>query len=370
MKITFFLFFLITSPLTFAAKESSCKRVILQREKWGDLQYKNMPVYDQGQLGICYSYAAIQLIDYWRKTNFFKKGVQLALGIKNMPLSSPFFGAYLQRKQAWGLFSRAGRRNIERGLIEDVINAVRKGGMCRIDIVNQGLNTMAKKYDIPPETLVSFTHQLLQEYNEQTNFFQRLSNKSPQKFVKKYLQRKFKCSGPPYQGICVRHFEVFSQFYPLFKKNNYISFLDEAFKDCYKPNGKYPWANNLPRPKKYKTTSAKKFQKKLIELLTRPNPQPIAVGYCSKFLRRKNYIGKNRIGFTDPDCGPHASIVIGMRERNQKCEFMIRNSWGNSCKDYVWDCEYTRGRARSEGHGIWVDGIAFTKNILNITWLE
>ena len=39
-----------------------------KKGKW-DHHIKQMPLYDQGQVGICYAYSAIQLLGHWPEIN-------------------------------------------------------------------------------------------------------------------------------------------------------------------------------------------------------------------------------------------------------------------------------------------------------------
>ena len=55
-----------------------------------------MPLYDQGQVGICYAYSAIQLLDHWRETKQHSFGKTFAgkkYSYKKMGVSSPIFTA-------------------------------------------------------------------------------------------------------------------------------------------------------------------------------------------------------------------------------------------------------------------------------------
>jgi hypothetical protein len=103
--------------------------------------------------------------------------------------------------------------------------------------------------------------------------------------------------------------------------------------------------------------------KKLInQKLNSKNPQPIQISYCSGILHDKSYTGLTPDG--EYRCrSTHSSLIIGQRPaRGGGCEFLIRNSYGSSCKPYKpWQCE--RGQ-------IWVEAEALTKNIGSASWLE
>ena len=90
VKIINFIFILMLFLPIGEGEASSCKRVNLLYKKWGMFK-RQMPLYDQGENGICYAYAASQMTDYWREVN----GLQLK-GMK-MGQSTPVFAAILAR---------------------------------------------------------------------------------------------------------------------------------------------------------------------------------------------------------------------------------------------------------------------------------
>ncbi|MBI3557802.1 MAG: hypothetical protein HY074_16195 [Deltaproteobacteria bacterium] len=92
-------------------------------------------------------------------------------------------------------------------------------------------------------------------------------------------------------------------------------------------------------------------------------PQPIAIGYCKKVLTNpQDFKGLPRgdaaetLEFREDDdrCGSHYSTVVGRRWNGprRRCEYLIRNSWGQSCdayKDSGLDCDADKGE-------VWIDG--------------
>ncbi|MDH4468725.1 MAG: hypothetical protein QE271_11765 [Bacteriovoracaceae bacterium] len=61
----------------------------------------------------------------------------------------------------------------------------------------------------------------------------------------------------------------------------------------------------------------------------------------------------------------HTSSIIGRRfnQVNRQCEYLIRNSWGESCERYL-------PRFTCEAGNIWVDETTLKKNILLVTYIE
>jgi hypothetical protein len=59
---------------------------------------------------------------------------------------------------------------------------------------------------------------------------------------------------------------------------------------------------------------------------------------------------------------------MGKRKRRGRCEFFLRNTWGNSCEDVDWQCN--ENPDHPEAHGYWVDGEALAKNTFELLWLK
>jgi hypothetical protein len=99
---------------------------------------------------------------------------------------------------------------------------------------------------------------------------------------------------------------------------------------------------------------------------------PVGISYCANVLKRgKNFKGIASSDITGhkykqkdgkDDCGRHASIVIGSREKNGSCELLIRNSWGTSCSTYSNDFDCEQGN-------IWIPQDVLQNNLYRIHYL-
>ena len=83
-----------------------------------------MPLYNQGETGICYAYSAIELVDYWRETF----GLRIT---KNIALSSPVYAAFLTRKISPNLK----KGTLKGGTVGMALKAIKKYGMCFFDMI-------------------------------------------------------------------------------------------------------------------------------------------------------------------------------------------------------------------------------------------
>lgn len=78
---------------------------------------------------------------------------------------------------------------------------------------------------------------------------------------------------------------------------------------------------------------------------------PVGIGYCASIFREgRGFKSKN---WNQNECGRHASLVIGRRKDPKdanRCQYLIRNSWGNGCGSYHsdWECDAAMG-------SVWID---------------
>ena len=101
-------------------------------------------------------------------------------------------------------------------------------------------------------------------------------------------------------------------------------------------------------------------------------------------------------------CGGHSSVLVGSRAKNNKCEYLLRNSWGTNFGDWTsnWECfceqrkaqkttvsgnTYTttykverfncKKKTHQYQHGIkvlgcWVNEDALANNISEASWVD
>ena len=96
----------------------------------------------------------------------------------------------------------------------------------------------------------------------------------------------------------------------------------------------------------------------------------INLSFCAKLLERgKDYDGVKKLKKVfgthfitqAADCDSHAAIVMGRRVVNSKVQFLIYNSYGESCAGISsdWDCEDGK---------IWIDGETLAENTTRFWW--
>lgn len=81
------------------------------------------------------------------------------------------------------------------------------------------------------------------------------------------------------------------------------------------------------------------------------NGKPIGIGYNVKYIMSSN--------------GGHASVVTGRRWNNGKCEYKVRNSWGQSCYSYNGNIE-----CNQEEGSYWVDDSTLYDMLQSYTFIK
>lgn len=84
--------------------------------------------------------------------------------------------------------------------------------------------------------------------------------------------------------------------------------------------------------------------------LSRPGAQPIGIGFCSNILTTNNSFIKP--GGSKSSCGPHAAVLAGVRCAGGRRQFLLRNTWGKNCGQYL----AARHKSNCDQRGnVWVD---------------
>ncbi|TDJ08806.1 MAG: hypothetical protein E2O68_01440 [Deltaproteobacteria bacterium] len=370
-----FLFTIFYSSLLYSSDK--CNRVYLARDKW-DLNYKNMPNYDQGATNTCYAYTAIQLMDYWRLTH----GLRIT---KNIALSDPMYAAYLFKKYSFAnklgslvnLIGKPTHTPLDFGLIQSIIDEIRKYGMCTDLAVSKSIENYARKIGVTPGTLLEVINYLFGHFNaikRDREWYKKVLSTNPEKFNNRF--RNYFCRYGLQRNLCREALKVYDVITPYFAKGKAIKLYDEIFKECQKPENKYLITKKMPSPKTYTLRPAKWVKKKIIKSLNRKNPQPVGITYCMDVLMNSDHVGLSRINFPKKNCGLHASIIIGKRERNGRCEFFLKNTGGEDCSFYddTWECvlhrgiKYNKWSGGGRSHGIWIDAHQLSRNIIQFTY--
>ncbi|RLA64368.1 MAG: hypothetical protein DRQ88_04025 [Epsilonproteobacteria bacterium] len=427
----FLLIFFITFSAFSQGLKDCGKRVYLPKPNWGK-QFLSTPVLDQGTSGLCYAFTATQMLDYWRETNTpkLKRG--------RLSLSPPLYAGYLDRLYNFNVLNKGDASKLDfgmnsldwqldGGMIQVTLLAIKKYGMCRPEIFDVGLKELGKKLGLSKFDVFFIIQSL---WMKRISYFANFNSPYGDKvrdsqgtffeFVKLLQEKKSgggQTSGPPglrrrsprlnfkevtsvlvvnkenWSYSCksgkkyIHECEVFTSFFDEMvsalketnfnfrnpKGNPFITFLGKFFKACDDPRNQYFYSKKIPNPVyiNYETKPWGPFNKpwqarynQIVDFLNNKNAQPVGIGYCANVITNKNYRYKPK----DYRCERHASVILGKRKRNGKCEFFLRNTWGNTCDKIPWEC--SSNPKYPQGHGYWVDGEALARNLQELVYLR
>ncbi|TDJ09493.1 MAG: hypothetical protein E2O68_00250 [Deltaproteobacteria bacterium] len=316
-------------------RKSCSKYVNLMRRNWS--MHREVPNLDQGPVGICYSHAATTLIDMYRDIHMPKYSKRIAL-------SNPQYTALLYHMEYPG-GSYLGKSNtLDGGWAQKAIDAVRKHGMCRFDVINRSMQNFSKENQISTRDWYAFTEWFLEFYDKKTQReLQRAPNKSKalKDIFSRYTKRKRIEDFYNYADFT----KIFNSMKPYLLTASYKDYAKDVFGQCFKKENIYLPTKRLPKIITHRGIGGK--AKRIIKELDKKNP--VGITYTADVLRGgRKWYHDIKYFWKSPN---HQSVIVGKRVRNKKCEFLLKNSWGNYCK-YSWECQKDPGGREL---GIWMD---------------
>ena len=310
MKILFFILF---SASVFA---EDCPNVNYLTQP--NSPFNRIPVADQDGVGICYAYTAAQLTDYHLlKTRQTTESVM---------------------HPAW-LALKSSRRLLEAGYEWDAINAVREGGSCNYNRVEDALNLFGQSSNLTAQPLLAFI-----EAYETAIFTESNRRRTP---ISQEMQgRAFQEAIHVTAHICPVDV-IYDQLLAELTAANETSvqLINRIVRDaCSAPNlNRY----RIPEPLVATPTDNETGR---LSLLDQIGKGPFAFEYCSNTWNDENYsINRAAVG---EDCDMHSSLAVGSKQIGQYCYTLVRNSWGNGWGD--WNMGETCLCKNTET-GAWVD---------------
>ncbi len=97
------------------------------------------------------------------------------------------------------------------------------------------------------------------------------------------------------------------------------------------------------------------------ELLAREKPMPIAIAYCHRVIRKG--VSYEPTSILRENCSQHWSLIIGSRQQNGRCKFLVRDTDGGNPDRVSPDWEIDRG-------DVWVDAEKLMSAVYALEWLE
>lgn len=334
---------LIKSFQPTAPDQCSTKRLDLN----GGVMSK-IPIQDQGNLRICWSYGASQLIDAWRIKN--------DPPVEYMTSPTPLALQYAKFKKRTEIFEP-----------ESAIRLLQNANELRICSYDK-----VKDYN-NKQSNAEFISELVNSY---TQFRSNPDNKVEilKKLKTCLIEAGFKNKSD---------LEKLSQH---LSSDTWVPFVDGILQDICGNDSKK--IENVPKPK-YKTSNANKngkygireIQNLINSKLDEKNPSPIGITFCHAVLKNRDTSSMELNGEVNNDRCPsaiHTAPIIGRRlvkymDKNGVehpfCQFLVRDSYGTSCANYPDDPEITPSKICENGQ-IWVDESALLTNTADAYYLE
>lgn len=309
MKFLFLLFF------ASKAFGIACNPINLVTER--NSPFQKIPVTDQNGSNTCYAFAAAQMMNY----EIIKRGgrgpeVHPAWVALNSPRSNPVLGTLSS-----GL-PHTGSANM--------VNV----GNCPMSYVTKELSHLARIGGMSESKLLETIDNLIWRVNKDGK---KLSDKEVRDAYFSSVDKS--CKYEP----------LWDQLGPIILNLNVIN-SDTLLKDVLlRQCDKLKYKLNIPAIKPQFASALRMATPALIEQSLKNNRSPVGIGYCSAMLRNPRYIGLLRpqggqIYTQKPDCGRHASIIVGQKKIGGACHFLLRNSygsgWNNASRNFKCLCRH------------------------------
>jgi len=311
--------------------DACSKYVNLQRQGW--YTQRNVPTLDQGPVGLCYSHAAVTLLDMWRDTH----GLKIT---KNIALSNPQYAALLFKME----YEKGERSTLDAGGGANTLKAIKKYGMCRDDVIQLAMDEFSMNNKISTRDWYAVTQWFLEFYSLK---IQREIDKAPDK-AKKLKEIFSRYTDRDDVKIIYEHGDfnkIYEGLKPYLLKRDYKGYAKNVFRECFKKENIY--LGTLHLPDVYSEPNPQKFIPTIISNLDRKNP--VGISYAHQILKEGSGLFKKiKYFWYDSD---HQGVLIGKRVRAEKCQFLLKNTWGNYCK-YAWECQKSPNGGEV---GAWID---------------
>ena len=267
--------------------------------------FSKIPIYDQDGAGLCYAYAAAQMIDYYR----FKNGDQ------GNDLTNPIYASWVAYYEKRNFFLKS--MDLVGGDSDVVISALKSNGVCTNQEVEKKILSLNKSTNLTSPQLLFFLDTI---YKYRKYFFTWDHTVSE---FNKHVDSKLSCQ----QSLDLKN--EFERLGILSSAPSLV--LDNLFKNCKKHKLDVPEleTHHMGDDKQMKNIIDTELEKNM----------PIQIDMCGHFLQETtptSYRGRIDVQIFKPremsrwfGCGPHAVIISGRMKINGECHYQVRNSWGS-----------------------------------------
>lgn len=332
---------------------------------------EHVPVRDQGNLGVCYAYAAAQVFDAYRMSHGDQNSDFRASAII---AAAEFSREYFKDAADW--------KGVDGGSFCPSFNQFKKNGACpdqRKTFSGIEMEQLLKKF---LSTQRAISTKLTLRQRAQADWAEKVGLPVAPEIQKARQEQRGEASravlevcedlGPVSFSFASKVQQVLTED----RENELVGLLSDRVcpPQLRRKHSPVPACHGVNRGEladfgQRKFVDTAHFLKLIQRKLKEPNAQPLGIDYCAEVLSRGKDFDCKFVNIpmlsVAADRGNHISLVIGQRPhpKTGRCEFLVRNSWGTGCSVYSsdWQCE---------NGNIWVDAEALLRNTDKISYLE
>lgn len=321
---------------------------------------EKIPVMDQDGKPICYSYSAAAMADAWRFSHGDRDYSHLTSPVAAAVYYANQFAE--QRLEAEQELEKATGQDIryagdfDYGWVNDTLASITSKGSCDYQKINAKFGQIEQQ---------AYFEKMDKYFSDFELLSQRRELGDQQRVA--YAQ-KLQCS--MYEGSGGLPVPKVTDLVTALTQPNYLKFLekiiDPVCQDNLKaltflPKANVLWARDL---------SIGERNLKLTEQVTSQfateNPQPMSINFCGDVFYDPTVKGVDASGELDANrCSVHhIALIIGQRPtQSGGCEFLVRNSQGESCYGFPeWEDKCEKGQ-------YWMSSEEIVPNVMGLTWL-
>jgi len=321
------------------AKDNDCSPIDLRSE--GESMAGISPTSQGfGRTNLCGFYSASTMIDAWREAHSKSKISPIVLGVehaieRNIPIWFPL-------QHSTDALSNAGGR--AGSMVCAVINGARKiGGCADPDLKSADFITSAHSAD-----KAVAIYKILQEYGVKS----KAKRKKLLKSVTDQVLNAYQTMAPiaSIRGFSHEEMKMLIDFNA---RKPYETIRALLYSSC-------DLSENRVELSELPSCQTGTRMERVDQELDRDRPLPVSFAYCARIHKDGPGILKGRL--IPKNCGMHWSVVIGRKEINGQCHYLVRNSYH---PEYPLHSAFIR-----DGMDFWMDRETLRKSSLLFQWLE
>lgn len=325
-----------------------------------------IPIVDQAEIASCYAQTTAQMVEYHLRENALStpdvRGLWVGLVHK------------LKRKVHWS------PNRIDYSLLEWAIKDLKSQGNCSIQDYSRSMVRVKAGNQLSDDDMVYFLNRVFKKYKKYRWSLRHRRN-ALSKAYDEVVSSKY------FQGKITSSMRASVESMKAYSNKKFLKYLrSQVFSECKALEDVAP---NIPEV----VSTARGFESDefimqvMSNVLTADSPQPIGLGYCSKIFSGQpgelHLMKRPRLlnmVLNAGKCSAHYSVVVGQRPVGEKCEYLVRNSYGTGkwANNRSCFCEFSDG-SRGTCHsdvlplgskvlGCWVDGKELAQNTFDLSY--